>query len=123
MMDERTASQTNHRRSRLLLFAACAMLIMVRLASGQGNSTTSSPPANTAYVPTFTFDVASIRENQPSDSFTIRVTSLPHSSTFRATSLTAMDLIRIAFNRHYFQIYGEPGWADTARFDVTAKAD
>jgi uncharacterized protein (TIGR03435 family) len=119
----RRAGQANSRGSRLLLFAACTMLIVARLASGQGSSTTPPHPANRAYVPTFTFDVASIRENKPSESFTISVTSLPHASTFRATSLTAMDLIRIAFKFDSFQISGAPGWASTTRFDVQAKAN
>lgn len=99
------------------------MLIMVRLASGQGSSTTPSSPANTAYVPTFTFDVASIRENKPADSFVMMVQNLPHTGTLRANSFTAMDLISTAFDVRNSQISGGPGWADTARFDVEAKAD
>jgi uncharacterized protein (TIGR03435 family) len=34
-----------------------------------------------------------------------------------------MDLIRMAFKFDSFQISGEPGWANTTRFDVQAKAD
>jgi uncharacterized protein (TIGR03435 family) len=120
MTVESKTAQTNYRRT---LFAACAMLVVVPFASGQGSLIAPSPPANTAYVPTFTFDVASIRENKPSDSFTLRIQNLPHASSFKVTSFTAMDLIAIAFGLHYFQISGEPGWAHTARFDVQAKAD
>jgi uncharacterized protein (TIGR03435 family) len=115
------ASQTHHRGA-LLFFAACAMLAVVRVASGQG-STAPSSPENAAYVPTFTFDVASIRENKPSDSYTLTIQNPPNASNFKVTSFTVMDLIAIAFERWHFEISGEPAWAHTARFDVQAKGD
>lgn len=123
MTVECRASHPNYRKTRLSLFGICATLTMVQLASGQGSSATPSLPANTAYTPTFTFDVASIRENKPADSVTMRIQNLPHTSTFRATSFTPMDLISIAFDVYEYQISDEPGWAETARFDVQAKAD
>jgi uncharacterized protein (TIGR03435 family) len=83
----------------------------------------SSPQADAPYVPTFTFDVASIRENQPSNSYTLTIVNPPHASTFRVTSNTAMDLIVIAYGISRFQIYGAPEWIRTARFDVQANSD
>jgi uncharacterized protein (TIGR03435 family) len=120
MMAKGRASQTH--RGTLLFFAACAMMVAVRVASAQG-SIAPVLTENATYNPTFTFDVASIRENKPSDSYTLTIASPPHAGSFKVTSNTAMDLIAIAFGLSYFQISGEPGWAHTARFDVQAKAD
>jgi uncharacterized protein (TIGR03435 family) len=122
MAIEGKANQTNHRKTPLF-FAACATLLVVRFASGQGSFIAPSPQENPAYVPTFTFDVASIRENKPSNSYTLTIASPPHAGSFKVTSITAMNLIAIAFGLNHFQITGEPGWAHTARFDVQAKAD
>lgn len=111
---------TSSRKTLLLL--ACATLVAVPIASAQG-STAQSPAADAVYVPTLTYDVASIRENQPSDSYTLSVVSPPHAGSFKVTSFTAEELILMAYGMKIFQVSGSPNWAQSARYDVQAKAD
>jgi uncharacterized protein (TIGR03435 family) len=42
---------------------------------------------------------------------------------FTATNVTAKRLIEWAYGVRSFQLSGEPGWVDSERFDVAAKAD
>ena len=65
-----------------------------------------SLPAEAPYVPTFTFDVASIRENKPTLSFTMTIQSPLHVSSFLVTSFSARDLITMAYGISWFV-----GWA------------
>jgi uncharacterized protein (TIGR03435 family) len=101
-------------RKILLLFAAWATLTALPPALAQA-------PAE--YVPTLTYDVASIRENKPSESFTLSLTSPPHAGSFRATSFTVQDLIVMAYGIKHFQVSGAPDWVESTRYDVQAKSD
>ena len=96
-----------------LLIAAATTTLLTPLALTQ----------TTPYIPTFTFDIATIRENAPSDSYTMMVSSPLHSSKFSNTSITAKNLITVAYGLNYYQISGGPDWLDRARFNVQAKSD
>ena len=88
-------------------------------------SLSQTTPIATPYTPTFTFDVASVRENAAdlSHGYTISGPNLPHSSKFSAIDYTARDLIMQAYGLQYFQIIGGPDWFDRARFVIEAKSD
>jgi len=77
--------------------------------------------ANGAYVPTMTFEVASIRQSPPADSITVSGSFSPHSSFFRATNLDVANLLSFAYDVRGDQIQGLPDWH--AMFNVQAKSD
>lgn len=68
----------------------------------------------TPYTPTFTFDVATIRENPPSDSYTMTGSSPLRSTKFSNTSITARNLITLAYGLNYYQTSGGPDRLDRA---------
>jgi uncharacterized protein (TIGR03435 family) len=104
-----------------LLFIVAGAMTVPSVSAQE--SVTPSPAANAEYVPTFTFDVASIRENKPSNSYTMTIAAQLHSSNFRVTSFSAMDLITMAYRIQRFQISDAPDWAYSTRFDIQAKSD
>jgi bla regulator protein BlaR1 len=67
------------------------------------------------------FEVASIKPSDPGVKG-FRVQTAP-GGRFMASGVTAKFLIQQAFGVREFQILGGPGWLDTAKFDVTAKAE
>ena len=112
-------------RRTLLLFATTAMAITAPTAIAQTGTAPNAAPdttADAAYVPTLTFDVASVREIPPSNSRTFSGGFLPHSSQFRAT-LDTRSLLSIAYGVDDFQVSGRPDWATDTMFDVQAKSD
>lgn len=67
------------------------------------------------------FEAVSIKPNKSGD-----VRSAMHPSPggrFTATNITVKMLIEWAYGVREFQLSGEPGWVDSERFDVAAKAD
>jgi uncharacterized protein (TIGR03435 family) len=111
-----------HRTASTIVHLLAAWTISGAIASAQVVAS-SSLPADPPYVPTFTFDVASIRENKPTISYTMTIQSPLHVSSFLVTSFSARDLITLAYRISWFQLSGGPDWINTARFDVQAKAD
>jgi bla regulator protein BlaR1 len=79
--------------------------------------------ASAAYVPTMTFDVASIRETHPIGPHEVNDSLSPHSSSFTGTNLTVSRLVGLAYGLNYSQISGGPDWFGSATFNVEAKAD
>jgi uncharacterized protein (TIGR03435 family) len=77
--------------------------------------------ASGAYVPTMTFEVASIRQSPPADSYVVGGSFSPHSSSFRATNFNVANLLAIAYDVRWDQILGLPNWL--AMFNVQAKSD
>jgi uncharacterized protein (TIGR03435 family) len=67
------------------------------------------------------FEVASVKQNKSGDNF-IRF-GLQPGGRFNAQNVPARELIRFAYNVQPFQIEGGPGWLNSDRFDVTAKAE
>ena len=68
-----------------------------------------------------TFEVASIRQSPPADSYTVSGSFSPHSSFFRATNLNVANLLAFAYDVRWDQIQGLPDWP--AMFNVQAKSD
>jgi uncharacterized protein (TIGR03435 family) len=67
------------------------------------------------------FEAVSIKPNKSGD-----VRAIFHPSPggrLNATNVTAKTLIEWAYGIRDFQLSGEPGWADSERFDIAAKAD
>jgi bla regulator protein blaR1 len=67
------------------------------------------------------FEAVSIKPNKSGD-----VRAIFHPSPggrLNATNVTAKALIEWAYGIRDFQLSGEPGWADSERFDVAAKSD
>ena len=90
----------------------------------QSAAATPSPAAaNAGYVPALTFDVASIRESPPEDSFRVSFQNPAHSSVLRLTNNTVMDLIANAYGLHYFNIAGGPDWVRGTRYMIEARSD
>ena len=71
--------------------------------------------------PRETFEVASIKEN---NSGTVESFAYPYADTgrLRLVNHTANQMIRQAFGVRDYQVTGGPGWLDTVRFDIEAKA-
>jgi len=67
------------------------------------------------------FEVASVKPNKSGEGF-IRF-GLQPGGRFTAQNVPARELIRFAYNVQPFQIEGGPGWVNSDRFDVTAKAE
>src|SRR5688500_11215340 len=67
------------------------------------------------------FEVASVRENTADDG-NISIGIQP-GGRFSAHNVPLWDLIRQAYAVQRTQIVGAPDWAETARFDIVAKAE
>ncbi len=75
------------------------------------------------YIPTLTFDVATIRAAPPPDAnFHVSVSSAPHSSRFEATNLPIKALLQIAYGFDA-PIAGVPDWVGSTFYDIQARSD
>ena len=112
-------------RRALYLLAISAAIIAVPRAIGQ-----VPPPPPVAgvdvptYIPTLTFDVASIRENDATAdrSVHVAVKTPPHASQFEISNFTMKSLIQMAYG-FGTPISGGPDWLATRYFSVQAKSD
>lgn len=77
-----------------------------------------------AYVPTMTFDVASIRENEASADHSVHVAvkNPPHASQFEVTNFTMKSLIQMGYG-FGSPISDGPAWLSERYFSVQAKSD
>ncbi len=76
-------------------------------------------------APRRTFEVASIKPNTappPTGTWTSPIATLP-GGRFTATNVTLVDVIVQAYRTRRIQMQGGPGWIDSERFDIVAKAD
>jgi uncharacterized protein (TIGR03435 family) len=97
--------------------AALGSPIVLGLALGQANSA-----ADAGYVPTLTFDVASIKLGDSVPSVVMN-RNPAHSATFDGTNLTLGGLVADAYGLGPGQLVGGPPWVDATRFTVQAKSD
>ena len=67
-----------------------------------------------------TFDVISIKRNNSGDT-SAAVIPRPGNG-LSATNVTLMQLVRNAFQIQEYQVLGQPGWFDSERFNIEAKA-
>src|ERR1019366_5904767 len=92
--------------------------------AGEAAAPAAALPASAPYVPTMTFDVASVRENKNVDfaaGFTMGTEFAPHSTTFRATNGLIENLIGAAYGVDWYQIVGAPKWPFPTFFMIAAK--
>jgi uncharacterized protein (TIGR03435 family) len=107
----------------LLALLALTLAAPLTLAQPPAAPEPSGPPA---YVPTLTFDVASVRETQQPDdnpSWQMGLISQPHSSQFQANGINVGVLIKSAYGFGAYEISGAPAWIDDSFWVVQAKSD
>jgi uncharacterized protein (TIGR03435 family) len=117
------------RRAALLIFLAGLLLLVLPPLHGQTAAPAAAPTAAASaqppdYVPTLTFDVASIRETNGvvSGGLKVGVVSPPHTSKFTATNFTINTLLQVAYG-FGTPISGGPEWIHQRYFNVEAKSD
>jgi uncharacterized protein (TIGR03435 family) len=110
----------NPRRSRLALLSTLAGVaaFAAPLAIGLSARLHAQAP-QAAAAPTF--EVASVKPNKSGEPF-IRLGIQP-GGRFTAQNMPLRELIRFAYGVQPFQIEGGPGWINSDRFDITAKAE
>jgi bla regulator protein BlaR1 len=77
-------------------------------------------PARAQEQPAQTFEVASIKPSDPAKQRRVMMRFWPN---FTAEGITASLLIDESYQVHDFQIEGLPKWAESDRYDVSAKVD
>ena len=104
----------------LLLFAACVSSsgLLAQMPIAQQPADASAP-----YVPTLNFDVASIRESVPSESFTVGFDNPDRNGLIRFTNVRVMDMLVMAYHVDYQRVLGAPPWVESTPFMVEAKCD
>jgi uncharacterized protein (TIGR03435 family) len=112
-----------------LLVAAVWMALAVPSSLGQAGAATkpaSSLPANPPYVPTMTFDVASVRENKEADlhlGITMSGQFTPHTTNLRLVNWRIESILSAAFGIDEWQVVGAPKWPFPTVFVIEAKGD
>jgi hypothetical protein len=84
--------------------------------SSRATKPASSWPANAPYVPTMTFDVASVRENENVDvnaGITMSGQFVPNTTKLRVINWPIENLISYAYGLSFYQIEGAPKWPFT----------
>ena len=83
---------------------------------------TQAPPATPADTSdaALAFEVASVKPNN-SAGRNVRLQIQP-GGRFTATNVSLREIIRAAYQVQPFQIVGGPGWMNSDRFDIVAKA-
>jgi uncharacterized protein (TIGR03435 family) len=115
-------------RKTLLLLAATAMAFATPTAIAQTSPAQTAAAATTAdaaYVPTLTFDVASIRESRPDTQadYIVGGANPPHSSLLNLSNVTVENLLEMAYGILPFQMSVLPDWNRRTMFNVQAKSD
>ena len=109
-----------------MLVAAALIALAMPSSLGQvGAPTTSaSLSENGPYVPTMTFEVASVRESKQDPNLPHMVGGRfqPHSSSLRLQNVQIYYLITLAYGVDMHQVEGIPDWGRTS-FNVEAKSD
>jgi uncharacterized protein (TIGR03435 family) len=103
------------------MWVSVAMLLAVGPAWAQQPASASSEPS--AYVPSLTFDIVSIHDSPPADSYSVGGSNSPHSSTVNLTNMNLQNLIGSAYGVNWDQIDGLPEWARRPMYNVQAKSD
>ncbi len=121
IMTQRMAVRLNFRK-KLLLTAAAMAAVALPLSIGLMNASEDRPQSGlTAGAPSPSFEVASIKPAKSTGPGMF--TRIQPGGSFRAHKITVGTLILDAYGLHDFQIVGLPSWADSRRYDITAKAE
>jgi uncharacterized protein (TIGR03435 family) len=99
------------------------LVLAVELSQGAANAQTPQADAIQAYVPTMTFDVASVHATPLSDSYTVFFKNDPHTSMVQLQNNSVFNLLSIAYGVQGYQLVGLPNWPPPAMFTITAKSD
>jgi uncharacterized protein (TIGR03435 family) len=78
------------------------------------------PPKMMAADAKPSFEVATIKPSKPEERFSLLIN---RSGILNTTDSSLSDLIKFAYDLHPKQISGGPGWVETEKYDITAKAD
>lgn len=110
--------------SRFALLTSLAGGLVFQAARAQVAPAPAAAADGPAYIPTLTFDVASIREiDATADrSLHVAVKSPPHASQFEVSNFTMKSLIQMAYG-FGTPISGGPDWLSSLYFSVQAKSD
>jgi uncharacterized protein (TIGR03435 family) len=110
--------------TRILVFtAACCAAASPVLGQVNAAPAGAKHPADVNYVPTMTFDVASIHESPVSNSFVVSFQNPLHTSLLRLVNNNVMNMISMAYGVRWSQISGEPDWTKWTYYMVEAKSD
>jgi uncharacterized protein (TIGR03435 family) len=117
------ARKMNLTQSLILLLAAS-----VPVANPPAFAQQAAPPAaaDAPYVPTMTFDVASVRQSPPADSYSVGGWFMPNTTTLRANNWSIHNLISAAYGGlKFYQIdsNGIPQDVLRALYIIQAKGD
>jgi bla regulator protein BlaR1 len=109
--------------ARKVLLAAFGMAAVAGpIAIGLMNAPPSRAQEQTATAAPKEFEVASIKPSAPGPVNRMRVEMSP-GGRFSTSNVSLKLLIQQAYNVKAFQISGGPGWIDSERYDLVAKAD
>ena len=97
--------------------------ILLLLASSARAQQAQGSGLETSYVPSFRFDVASIRESQKANSYSVTMFNPEHASSIKLNNVDVEDLLEEAYGVEYAQIKGLPDWTSVLIFNVQAKSD
>ncbi|HEY7441324.1 MAG TPA: TIGR03435 family protein [Vicinamibacterales bacterium] len=103
-------------------FLVTAAPVLAGAVSSHLLAQTPAPrPDSGVTAPSPTFEVASVRPNKSGEPF-VRLGIQP-GGRYTATNVPLRLLIRNAYQLQDSQIIGAPGWVDSDRFDIVAKAE
>jgi len=102
----------------------CSLSIWLRGIVRFGARQLSASPGfgTPPYVPTLTFDVASIRQSPNEAAFIIGSNNTLHASLFTASHFRPLSLIQIAYRLDDTQISGGPDWVSDNSYQVNIRA-
>ena len=110
---------------RLLLLAGVMGFALSGFAQATATPAAAADGASgVAYVPTITFDVASIHESRPGPEMHLVGGSFAaHSSNLKLENVDLFWFLSIGYGVDYHQISGQPDWAGRTILNVQAKSD
>jgi uncharacterized protein (TIGR03435 family) len=95
------------------------VLLLLCFAAGLSMPAQDEP----AYVPTMTFDVASVRETQLDPRGFAGMSFEPHAVTMKVSGAPLSMLLYLAYRIQPSEVSGLPGWAQSTMYSIQAKAD
>jgi uncharacterized protein (TIGR03435 family) len=100
-----------------------ALLLSMVSGCGWAQQPANGSAVNPAYQPSMTFDVASIRESAPTDSYSVSAVNPAHSSEATLNNFDLTNLLGMAYDAQFIDTSGLPAWTNGAMFNVQAKSD
>ena len=112
-----------HRFTCIAVTLVIATAVPLCGAQSQAGQTVPAAPAAAASSASPAFDVAVIRPNPSDMTGHSHIWSAASDGYIKAQNVTAMDLIRYAFNIPETRISGGPDWMRATKWDMEAKSD